>query len=64
VTAQSERFEGLCYEAADLLTYLKVRELTQAEACAVMGIAIRALISDPATLRAFIRTLSAGLRNS
>jgi hypothetical protein len=40
-----------------LLTYLEGRELSEREACAVMGVAITSLIRDPATAREFCRVL-------
>jgi hypothetical protein len=47
----------LTSEADGLLTYLEGRELSEREACAVMGIAITSLIRDTATAREFIRVL-------
>jgi len=44
-------------EADALLGLFEQRGLTPQEACAVMGVAITALIADDATAREFLRSL-------
>lgn len=51
----------LTKEVVDLLTYLEDRDLSEKDACAVMGMALQSLIVDPAAARAFLETLAAGL---
>lgn len=55
--------KNLTNEAGDLLTYLEKEGLSEREACAVMGIAITALIKDPKEAEEFIRILTAQFKD-
>ena len=47
----------LIKESTALLSYLERRKLTPQEACAVMGIAVEALIRNPEVVQEFIDVL-------
>jgi hypothetical protein len=51
-------------EAAALLDYLQGRSLSEAEACAVMGIALEGLIHDPAKQEEFLQILERNFAGS
>jgi hypothetical protein len=51
-------------ESVELLTYLETRDLSEKEACAVMGIALQSLFADPTEARMFIRVLASQLHVS
>jgi hypothetical protein len=44
-------------DAAELLTWLEKRKLSEREACAVLGIALQSIIADPTEAQHFIRFL-------
>jgi hypothetical protein len=54
--------KDLADEATLLLAYLEERELSEEEACAVIGIALSSLIASEDEARSFIRILASNLR--